>query len=62
MKYVCVTAELSLRGRGRRFPLATMNVAPSCFLRKIEEKEIEPKEIPNCFVHCLINCYIYPQT
>ena len=38
MKYVCVTAELSFRGVGRGFPLATMNVAPSYFLREIEEK------------------------
>ena len=29
---------LSLRGRGREFPPATMNMAPGYFHRKIEEK------------------------
>ena len=32
------TIGLSLRGRGWGFPLATMNVVPGYFHRKIEEK------------------------
>ena len=34
---------LSLRGGGRGFPLATMNVAPGYFDRKIEEKQNKTK-------------------
>ena len=52
---------LSLRGRGWGFPPATMNVAPKCSQRKIEEKEIktrrkriEPKETPSCLILCLL--------
>ena len=30
--------ELSIRVGGQGFPPATMNVAPGCFCRKIEEK------------------------
>ena len=33
------TTGLSLRGRGWGFPLATMNVAPGYFQRKIEAKK-----------------------
>ena len=45
--------RLSLRGGGWGFPLATMNVAPWYFHRKREEKK-EPKEIPGCFIPCLL--------
>ena len=31
-------SELSLRGRGRGFPPATIKVAPAYFQRKVEEK------------------------
>ena len=44
--------RLSLRGRGRGFPPATMNVFPAYFQRKM--KKIEPKEIPSCLIPCLL--------
>ena len=40
---------LSLRGGGWGFPLATMNVAPGYFHRKIESKEI-----PSCLIDHLL--------
>lgn len=36
-KQTTCAAKLSLRGGGQGFPLATMNVAPGYFQRKIEE-------------------------
>ena len=39
-----------IKSRGLGFPLATMNVAPGYFHRKIE-----PKEIPSCLIpHILV--------
>ena len=55
MKNVRVTAVLSLRGGGRGFPLATMNVAPSYFLRKIEEKWNQNKSLAVLFPTYLLN-------
>ena len=55
MKNVCVTAELSLRDGGRGFPLATMNVAPSYFLSKIEEKWNQKKSLAVLFPTDLLN-------
>ena len=45
---------LWLRGGGQRFPPATMNVASSYFHMKVEEKIIQPKEIPSCLTPCLL--------
>ena len=50
--------RLSLRGGGWGFPLATMNVAPWYFHRKREEKK-EPKEIPGCFIPCLLVVFMW---
>ena len=50
---MCITGLKGLRGDSRGFPPATMNVALSYFHRKIERK-IEPKEIPSCFIPCLL--------
>ena len=47
---------LSLRGGGRGFPPATVNVAPGYFHRKIE-----PKEIPSCVIPPPTCCF-YPAT
>ena len=55
MKNVCVTAELSLRDGGRGFPLATMNVASSYFLSKIEEKWNQKKSLAVLFPTYLLN-------
>ena len=44
---------LSLRGGGRGFSPATKNVPPGYFYRKVEKK-IEPKQIPNCLIPCLL--------
>jgi len=41
-------AGLSLRGEGRGFHLATMNMAPGYFQMKIE-----PKETLSCLIPCL---------
>ena len=45
---------LSLRAGGREFPLATMNMAPGDFHRKIGEIIMEPKEIPSCLIPRLL--------
>ena len=45
---------LWLRGGGQGFPPATMNVASSYFHMKVEEKIIQPKEIPSCLTPCLL--------
>ena len=50
----CLTSLFSLlRGGGRWFPLATMNLAPGYFLQKTEKKN-KTKEIPICFISRLL--------
>ena len=45
---------LSLRAGGRGFPLATMNMAPGDFHRKIGEIIMEPKENPSWLIPRLL--------
>ena len=53
MKFLTAVAKtqllftgLSLRGGGQGIPPAIMNVVPG--------RKIEPKEIPGCFIPCLL--------
>ena len=49
----CLTSLL--RGGGREFPPATMNLAPGYFLQKTEKKNNnKTKEIPICFISRLL--------
>ena len=53
--------RLSLRGKGKGFSSATMNVVPGYFHKKIRKRiepkeieKIEPKEIPSYLIPCLL--------
>ena len=45
LRYLACESGLSLRGRVWGFSSATMNVAPGCFHRKIEEEYNQKKSL-----------------